>query len=56
MLSSIQVECMEFIREYVSNNSLGLGSLGDTEFLTAMNAITKAMTAAWVDGYHCKLR
>ena len=52
----LQKECTEFVRNYIANNPLHLSALNENEFKLAMNAITKAMVAAWVDGYHCELR
>jgi len=49
-------KCTKFIEEYISTHSMKIGSLDDKKFKTAMDAITKAMVAAWVDGYHSELQ
>ena len=50
-LLAAQSTAAKFVREYISNTSLNLAELDEAQFKASMDAIVKAMMAAWADGF-----
>lgn len=50
-LVTAQAAANKYVQDYMSTTPLGLPELDEEKFKLVMDAIGKAMTNAWADGY-----